>query len=212
MAEQGRLIAEREKLALPALVTLAALGVALWLCWGPQRPARSQVAHEDGALAALEALYSAAEAVRESEGRYPTWDRLEALSRVPPEIELAGTGAERHGRVPGYRLDILHPEWTQDGGRHMSIPSPATALVPADAARQLTLVARPLEPGRSGWRSFAREESGWTWVAEGVSDGPGLAANRMPDAHLTTAAHADGSRRSWVRLDRLIPHGSQDER
>ena len=112
----------------------------------------------------------------------------------------------------GYRFDVCLPD------RRQPAPPVVQLVTQADAgqvhrelrAQHFVIVARPLEPGASGYRAFYLDESGHVWIHDGVSDEETSKRNPLPPLHLTSAEGKDPSGRSWVRLDKLVPRGAHE--
>jgi hypothetical protein len=153
------------------LVVLALLvGGALAVLAHVRRDAREMVAHEDAALAALHALLAAETRHRETSGRYG-W-----LDEVTPLLPGGAAAAE----APGYRIDVLLPGGRDALGHVELVERSRAAHDPLLAARHVALVARPLEPGRSGWRTFYLDETARVYVSEGVFDWQSASLNALP--------------------------------
>jgi hypothetical protein len=203
--------ARRREGALPFVLVLIAVGAfTVSLLFGHRDTARRQVRQEDGALAALGALREAERAHHGATGRYVDVDELARAGRLPPGGTLAGGSEDPHIALPGYRIDVLLPV-RLEAGRLVRIARPVRRAPDATlATRHMTLVARPIRPPEDGYRTYTTDETGATWVAEGVSDDITTQRNPLPDAHLSTSELADGSGRVWHRLERLVPFGDAD--
>ncbi|MEZ6008537.1 MAG: hypothetical protein R3F05_12335 [Planctomycetota bacterium] len=204
--------ARRRERTLPfVLVLLAVVAYATWLLRGHAAEGRAQASREDGARDALVLVREAQLARREAVGRFATWAELEREARLPPGLTLVGAPEDPHTLVEGYRLDVLLP-WRLEAGRLVRVARPTRHDPdPELATRHVLLVARPQQPGKDGYRTYATDESGVVWIAEGVSDDITAARNLLPDAHLSTSALADTSGRVWHRLDRMVPFGEEGD-
>lgn len=207
MAVDGR---RRERTLPFVIVLLAVFAYATWLLRGHAAEGRAEAAREDAARDAVVLLREAQIARRDAVGSFATWAELAREARLPTGVELVDTADDPHAVVDGYRLDILLP-WRLEAGRLVRVARPLRHDPdPELATRHVLLVARPLRPGTDGYRTYATDESGIVWIAEGVSDDITAARNVLPDAHLSTSALADTSGRVWHRLDTMVPFGEQD--
>ncbi len=100
-----------------------------------------------------------------------------------------------------YRIDVLLPYRAASKGA-IAI-TPFGKDVPSDelATTYVALVARPLRPSNSGYRTYYVDQHGTFFVHEGVVDEGALLANRLPPfAIQRDTANAIAMKR-WVRVD-----------
>jgi hypothetical protein len=177
------------------LVTAVVASLAL-----VRRGAAAMVVQEDAALAGLRALLAAQVEYRERSGRYG-W-----LDEVAPLLE---GGAPV---TPGYRIDVLLPR-RRDALGHVELAEQARAPYdPLLAARHVALVARPLEPGRSGWRTFYLDETARVYVSEGVFDWQSATSNALPRTRVEGPHLPQHPGPVWRPLDDLEGVASGDAR
>ena len=208
----NKLGARREGTGIFVLVLMMAALFGAWLLVGFKPRAKLQVAQEDAALAALKSLLELERNHRTEHGHFTDVEGLleAGLEGVALSREDDAGGAYLAGS--GYRIDILLP-YKREAGPRVRVARPSAQRPDGELARHhVVLVARPLEPGHSGFRTYALDESDLVWVCEGVSDANILASNPLPDTHLSSTRLADQSGRLWHRLDLLVPYGVPDEK
>ncbi|MCB9825567.1 MAG: hypothetical protein H6806_11465 [Planctomycetes bacterium] len=204
--------ARRRERTLPfVLVLLAVVAYATWLLRGHAAEGRALASREDRARDALVLVREAQLARRDAVGSFGTWADLEREAHLPAGMTLLDAHDDAHVVVDGYRLDVLLP-WRLEAGRLVRVARPTRHDPdPELSTRHVLLVARPLQPGKDGYRTYATDETGVVWIAEGVSDDITAARNLLPDAHLSTSAIADTSGRVWHRLDKMVPFGEDGD-
>ena len=194
----------REWVFVPLLLVGACVAAFAYALHRGREVAQAHVAREDTAVSALRAIAQAQARHHESESRYAWLDDL-ALTH---SVHTDDVGP--HVLVDGYRIDALLPAQRQT--------SPAVEVISktqGKAHRDLrgkyfVLVARPADPGKTGYRAFYLDEGGLVWINEGVSDEETLRRNPLPRTHLATSEGKDPSGRVWTRQDKLVPRGTHE--
>ncbi|MFV1959869.1 MAG: hypothetical protein ACC662_10700, partial [Planctomycetota bacterium] len=101
-------------------------------------------------------------------------------------------------------IDVLLP--------HGRLGASGVALTPRGIGRpppelslcrqHMAVVARPLEPGVTGWRMWYLDERGEVYLNEGVVDQVGARRNELPERQITHSEPLQsGSPLLWQRLD-----------
>ncbi len=202
-----RALGKRRERAWPYLVVVAAAAAAIvWPLVRESRRAHAMIEREHEALAALDRVAAAEESLREATGRYGWVEDLERSGRLGG-LRVAGPDAGRYVASPGYRVDVLLP-WGRLGGRGIGLVPRGGAHPPDDdlSTSHFAVVARPLEPGTSGWRAFYMDEEAVLFLNEGVTDADSAALNPLPE----TKVHASQPMQSgrallWQRADEAVP-------
>ncbi len=190
----------REHLIWSWLILGLSLATVLWITFGDQDRARAIVAREDAALANLQRVLVAQRAFHETNERYGWIEDLQeaGLLAVPPSSKVDG---QTILDSPGYRIDVLLPKHRgADGNVRLGLRDQDAANTRL-SAKYFAVVARPTEPGLSGYRVYYVDESGIVLVSDGVSDEQTRVRNPLPLAHLTSNRGPDPSGTSWYELD-----------
>jgi hypothetical protein len=146
---------------------------------GHGEAARERVAREDQALEVLRRVAEAERRHRDRHGRHASLDDL-VRGGVLDAALLAGGPDDVHVASPGYRIDVLLPT-ARIEPEVVAIARPGEAAPDPELCREhFAAVARPTEPGRSGYRSWYLDERGDLFLNEGVLDKAGLRLNDLP--------------------------------
>lgn len=183
------------------VVALAAIGLFLAR---EHRRARRIVSNEDEAVAVLQRLRAAQVVYRAQAGRYGWLGELEAAGLLEG-LELHESPAPPHVRLTGYRIDVLLP-YGRVGGENLGLVGERDprAADPRLSEAHFALVARPLEPGRSGWRMFYLDEDDRLFLNEGVVDTDSAMRNELPAAQVKRSQPQQSSRPYlWQRADEI---------
>lgn len=205
VAQPATITTRREHTLFFSLVILAAAFFIVAPLLKERGLAVAKVSNEDAALGAVFAIAEAERLYLEAHGRYGWIGDLvrDDLLRGYEVIEEDG---RRYVLTPGYRTDLLLPHG-REGAEGIAIaprgpgqPPPHPELV----ARHMSVVARPLEPGVTGWRTWYLDERGDVFLNEGVVDVAGAMVNRLPTAQvLRTQSLVSGRPLLWQRLETL---------
>jgi hypothetical protein len=174
---------------------LAAAAVASAAAWAFRegRTARGLVEREDAALAAMDRV-AAAEAVHLRErGAYGVLGDLDEAGLLDAVAVARGPDGA-HVRTPGYRLDVLLP------GKGVALVAPGGVPETEAARRRYAVVARPVRPGVTGFRSLYRDERGETWATEGAVDPEALRTTALPDRRVLGESGSVAVGGSWHRV------------
>ena len=194
----------RERLLLPSLLILGCVAAFVWALHTGRETARGQARREDQALAMLHTIAEAQHSHHKQSGRYNWLDSL-SLS-VPIQTDEKGSYFEH----ADYRFDALLPAKRQVSAAVQLATQSAKSEHRELRAQHFVLIARPVQPGISGYRTFYLDETNFVWVNEGVSDEETLHRNPLPIAHLLTSDGKDFSGRVWTRMDMLVPRGQAE--
>lgn len=194
----------REWLLVPSLLIVGCVAAFAWALHDGRETARRQSEREDQAQAMLRTLEQAQRTHHEQSGRY-TW--LDELS-LPVTRQTDETGA--YFEHADYRFDVLLPAKRQMSATVQLATQGAKSEHRELRTKHFVLIARPIDPGISGYRTFYVDETGFVWVNEGVSDEETLHRNPLPVLHLDTSEGKDLSGRVWTRLDTLVPRGQAE--
>lgn len=175
MPTDGR---RRESLLGSLLVLVAAFACVLGLLVRVDRSVATVLARERSAHAVAQKVVAAQARLLSARGAYGSLAELGAAGLL--DLPLVTVEGATFAVLNGYRHDVLLP--TGPGiGPLIPLGLPDLARPDAELARKhFAVVARPLEPGLSGYRIWYLDEAGRTFVCEGVSDEEGLAANPLP--------------------------------
>lgn len=196
MTTDGR---RRESLLLSLLVLGAALACVLVLLARVDRSVAEVLARERAAHSAAQRVVQAQTRLLAARGAYGGVADLAAAGLL--DLPLTTVAGATCATLDGYRLDVLLP--TGPGiGPLVPVGLPELARPDAELARKhFAVVARPLEPGRSGYRIWYLDEAGRTFVCEGVSDEEGLAANPLPEFLVTRPSDGREPGPVWRSVD-----------
>jgi len=163
---------------------------------------RTRVQYEDLAASRLDGVVAAELVFHQRTGRYGWLYELKAVGLLKGLATDRAEG-EEYLASPRYRIDVLLP--------HSMSPTDKVRLALRGAGhhnpnleeRHFSVVARPWGEALSGYRTFCRDETGHTYVSEGVSDTASRTNPPLPDVHLGygNPLYAGGLR--WYRLDQL---------
>lgn len=195
----------RETLAPFVLALVGVLAVVAGTVAREVGRGRELVGHEDRALAALFRLEAAEAGHHAATGRYAFVEEL-AASGWLEGMEIAGPPGERYVRSSGYRLDVLLPH-AEVGPAVLVTPRRAGAaeVDPALAMRHHAVVARPLSPGGTGYRTYYIDEGRELFLHEGVVDDAGAASSRLPSSLVRgNVALSAGAPILWQRFSDLL--------
>ncbi|MHC5009729.1 MAG: hypothetical protein ACYTG6_02135, partial [Planctomycetota bacterium] len=128
--------------------------------------ARELVAREDGALTRLEQVIAAQATYRARQGRYGWLEEL-AVAGLLQGLPVVEEGEGTHVRADGYRIDVLLPRASLGADVVEIGPSWEGQADLSLARKHFAAVARPLEPGVTGWRSWYLDERGELFLNEG---------------------------------------------
>lgn len=194
----------RELLLVPLAIVAASVGAFAWALHDGRQIARGHVAREDQAVEMLRTLEAAQRAHHSDAGRFAWFDKL-GLSET-----LRTDDVGMYIEHAGYRFDALLPAQRQTTTA-MQLVSQGGATVHRELrTKHFVLVARPLQPAKTGYRTFYLDDGGMLWINEGVSDEETARRNPLPIAHLGTSDGKDLSGRVWTRKDKLVPRGTRD--
>lgn len=194
----------RERALVPLLLVAACAAVFSYALHAGRDVARAHVAREDVAVQTLRAVAQVQARQLEATGRYAWLDELD----LPHAIEEDDVGP--HFFLSGYRFDALLPAQRQTTPAVRVLGKAQGTPHRELRTKHFVLVARPADPGRTGYRSFYVDETDLVWINEGVSDEETLRRNPLPVAHLATSDGKDLSGRVWTRQDKLVPRGSHE--
>jgi hypothetical protein len=147
-----------------------------------RREAAALVVREEAALSAARRVLEAERVHRERRGRYGGLSELGQDGLLGADLRVEADGSVL---AEGYRLDVLLPTGKDALGEVLLAPHGAVAHDPLLAARHVAVVARPVEPGRSGWRTYYLDETGRVYVSEGVCDAESALENHLPRVRVT---------------------------
>lgn len=192
----------RDHVLLP-LTVMALCAAAVLLTYARERSRMEAVVErERGALAVLRRVAEAETRYRAEHGRFGSLAALRGAGLLPealvPDGEAAWLPAD------SYRVDLLLP--TGPGVADLlplGLPGP-TQPHPDLAALHFAAVARPLDPGVSGFRSLYLDETGRIFVSEGVSDEEGLRENALPAFRIEKAGDGKGVGLVWKTVDATL--------
>ena len=192
----------RETPWLFVLAALLALGALYFVLRASRVEGRTRVQYENLAMTRLEAVVAAELAFHERKGRYGWLSELRAaaLLKGVPTGDIDG---QEVVPSPRYRIDVLLPHSMSPTDKvRIGIKAGGRTNVNLEQ-RHFAVVARPWSDAPSGYRTFYRDETGPTYVSEGVSDVPSRTNRPLPDVLLThgIVTYAGGLR--WYRLDQL---------
>jgi len=184
------------------LAMLVALGLLYHALRQAQEEGRTRIQYEDLAVSRLAGVVSAEIAFHDREGRYGWLPELRAAGL------LKGIRTERMQGdwavpSPRYRIDLLLPtSMSPENKVRLALQSAGRHNANLEA-RHFAAVARPWSDARTGYRTFYRDESGETYVSEGVSDIPSRTSRPLPDLHLSYGSPPYSGQLRWYRIDRL---------
>jgi hypothetical protein len=200
----------REHLGIFLLVIAICLGVAMVVLVKESGRASALVAREDMARDTLEKVREAQLAFHRQEGRYGWIDELEAAGLLDGlDVGSDEDPPRRWVRSDGYRVDALLP--------HALLATDVVAIVrrgdgktvdPELSTRHFSLVARPIEPRRSGHRIWYVDERNELYLNEGVIDDEGAARNLLPSTQVRgSATLATADYLLWQKVEDISPDG-----
>ena len=166
--------------------------------------ARALVEGEDAAASAVRAVAAAEAAFHAREGRYG-WLAELAASGVLGGVVVSHEPSPEHATTPGYRIDVLLPTGLR-GARVVEIARRGEGEVDEELRRgHFAVVARPTEPGRTGWRTWYLDEDGVLYLAEGVADVEAALESPLPATQVKAAQPQLSARELlWQRADALF--------
>ena len=181
----------RERLGLFVVITLACLIVVAGLILPEYGGARRIVAREDAALEALLSVQAAELELHASSGRYG-FVRALADAGLLGDLDVTESDGVAWVRTDGYRVEVLLPHGRLGPGTVGIVPEGSENAVDADlATRHFSVVARPLEPGVSGYRMWYVDQRGEVYLNEGVIDDASAALNDLPTTQVLKNASLD---------------------
>lgn len=193
----------RERLLLPLGVLLAVTTACLVVFLRTRDGVRDLVERERGALAVARRLAEAERLYLEREGRYGSVAEVGAAGLLGG-ISVISASDANHAVSPGYRLDVLLPSGQALGPL---LPLALPERSPPDpelARRHFAIVARPLNPGVSGYRSWYLDEAGLLLVSEGISDEEGLLQNPLPQFRVARPSEGKEPGPVWRSVDEAL--------
>lgn len=191
----------RERTWIYILVILAC-GVGFgWHVVGLEAEVADLVRAEDAAKATVGEVFEAQKRHRTHTGQFGTLAELatggELTGVEVVEDEDAAPGFVRHG----YRFELLLPDSKSGEGHLRMIRDLDREGRPSVSLRKHhhMIVARPVEPGQTGFRILYMDEAGDLWVSEGVSDEAQRNVNPLPRAHLATTGAKNPLGLVWMK-------------
>jgi hypothetical protein len=164
----------RESIGWAAAILLVCVAAGVLRLRAVQREAAEVVAREDAARRLLERIRDAETVHHERTGTYAWLDDLEGIETVRGEGRAVAA-------TPGYRIDLLLPTERRAGDRlRLAVRGEAEPDL-ALAKRHFAAVARPTDPGISGFRTWYLDERGDLFHSEGVVDPEALAHGALPE-------------------------------
>jgi hypothetical protein len=161
------------------------------LVWPQVRGARGVVDREDLSRAALLQVRDRELALHEAAGRYGTVREL-AEAGLLSDLDVAEGDGGAWVRTDGYRIDVLLPHARLGPGVVGITPDGSgTPIDPDLATRHFAVVARPVEPGVTGFRMWYVDERGDLYLNEGVIDDASAARNDLPTTQVLGSASLD---------------------
>ena len=205
MPPSSPITTRREHTAFFVVVLLVAALLIVAPLLRERQAAASKVENENRALSTLFEVAEAEQRYHDTHGRYGWLGDL-ARDDLVGGLTLVEEDGRRYVATPGYRIDVLLPHG-REGAHGIAIaprgpgrPPPHPDLV----GRHVSMVARPLEPGISGWRMWYLDERGEVFLNEGVVDVEGALANRLPLKQVTTSQQLQsGLPLLWQKLEGL---------
>lgn len=196
----------RERLGFFLLVILACCIVAGVFVWPDLVGSRGMIEREDAALKTLLRLRALELEHRDATGRFGFVRALEAGGLLG-DLEVAETDGLRWVRTDGYRIEVLLPHARL--GPDVVAIAPEGSDEPVDeelATRHFSVVARPIEPGVSGYRIWYVDERGELFLNEGVIDDASCALNALPETQVLGNVTLDtASYLLWQRASEVPP-------
>ncbi len=195
-----------ERLGFFFLVILACVAAVAVLIWPTFQAARRIVGREDLARDALLALGKRQIEFHETSGHYGFVGDL-AGAGLLEDLEVTETDGVPWVKMDGYRIDVLLPHARLGPGVVAIAPDGSEKPIDADlATRHFSVVARPLEPGVSGYRMWYVDERGELYLNEGVIDDEGAARNELPIVQVVSNATLDTARALlWQKASEVPP-------
>ncbi|MDJ0975100.1 MAG: hypothetical protein QNJ98_11615 [Planctomycetota bacterium] len=171
-----------------------------------EQAAEQIVRHEDAARAHVLRVLAAQERHRERSGRYGTLEELLAAGDLEGYRARPGADGVPCLQEDGYRLDVLLPHRRAGEGR-VFLTVASVDEVSADLRKKHhAVVARPLVPATSGFRTLYADEAGDVYVSEGASDEPSRATNPLPQVHLSSGTPRSPLGLVWMRWEDIEAH------
>lgn len=176
------------------VMIVVAAAVILVPLWQQDRHAGEMVRNEDQAVRMIRRVHDAEARFHAREGRYGWIEDLERAGL------LEGVRVLREGDVfyavsPGYRVDVLLPTARLGGSNVELTPQGGRKAVDFElSAEHFSVVARPLVPVETGWRSYYMDEADVLYTNEGVADNESARQNDLPRTQIKASELLHSSR------------------
>lgn len=175
------------------LIALAAASVLVPLFWQKLR-AEAMVRNEDHAARMVRRVREAQVRFFETEGRYGWVEDLDRAGLLEG-FDVRREGDRFYVALGGYRIDVLLPGGRIGGDKVDLVAQGGDRPFDFDLAqRHFAVVARPLEPMVSGWRSYYVDEDDVLYTNEGVTDLDGAKQNALPRIQVKKSVQLHESR------------------
>ncbi len=185
------------------MVILACVGGFVLYAATLKRDGESIVQREDAARAHLLRIVAAQQRHHEQTGRFGTLPELVAAGQLEEYRSRPGQDGVPALRVDGYRIDVLLPERRAAEAQVILVVGSEGELSTDMRKKHHAVVARPIEPAVSGYRTLYADESGGVFVSEGVSDEPSRTTNPLPRVHLSSGTPRSPLGLVWMRWDEI---------
>lgn len=196
----------RERLGLYLLVVLGCFVFIGVFVWPEFLGSQAMVRREDAAREVLMGIQARELELRESTGHFGFVRELEEAGLLEG-YEVAESDGVRWVRVEGYRIEVLLPHGRL-GPKVVGIaPDGSGKPVHEDlATRHFSVVARPIEPGVTGYRIWYVDERGELFLNEGVIDDTSCERNALPETQVLGNVSLDtASFLLWQRSSEVPP-------
>ena len=194
MTPQTTELRRRDGAPLFVLLILAAAAVIIVPLWRQRSQAVEMVHNEDAAMVMVDRVHEAEVRFHAREGRYGWVEDLERAGLLEG-FEVVRDGDTFYVASPGYRVDVLLPTARLGSTNVELVVQGGDKPVDFDlASRHVSVVARPVRPMETGWRSYYVDEDDVLYTNEGVADTDGARLNALPKTQVKMSQLLHSSR------------------